>query len=269
MSTASGFQVSGNAAELYERYAVPYVLGPWAPELVELAALQRGDRVLDLACGTGVVARLAAPRVGTTGQVIGMDLNAGMLAVACRLPAPSGPPIVWVEGSATAMKLPDASIDVILCQQGLQFFPEKLAALREMRRVLVPGGRVLLSVWKSAGPYNMAVGDALEWHVDLETAVKYRASRMVPDAEDLHRLLVEAGFRDVHVRPSTMKIRLPSIEQFVLCHLSALPVAGAVAALTEMERAALARQVRAALHAYADGDDIVVPDETNLAIAYA
>ena len=269
MSKASGFQVSGNAAELYERYAVPYVLGPWAPELVEQAALQRGNRVLDLACGTGVVARLAAPRVGTTGQVIGMDLNAGMLAVARTLPAPSGPPIVWVEGSATAMELPDASFDVILCQQGLQFFPEKLAALREMHRVLVPGGRVLFSVWKSASPYNIAVGDALERHVDLETATKYRASRMVPDAEDLHRLLVEAGFRDVHVRPSTMKIRLPPIEQFVLCHLSALPVAGAVAALPEMERAALARQVRAALHAYADGDGVVVPDETNLAIAYA
>ena len=134
MSKASGFQVSGNAAELYERYAVPYVLGPWAPELVELAALQRGERVLDLACGTGVVARLAAARVGTTGQVIGMDLNAGMIEVARALPAPSGPPIVWVEGSAMAMKLPDASIDVILCQQGLQFFPEKLAALREMHR---------------------------------------------------------------------------------------------------------------------------------------
>jgi SAM-dependent methyltransferase len=88
MGEGSGFQVSGNAAELYERYAVPYVLGPWAPELVELAALKRGDRVLDLACGTGVVARLASPRVGPTGQVIGLDLNAGMLAVARTLPPP-------------------------------------------------------------------------------------------------------------------------------------------------------------------------------------
>jgi len=138
MSEASGFQVSGNAAELYERYAVPFVLGPWAPELVELAALQPGESVLDLACGTGVVARLVAPRVGTTGQVIGVDLNAGMLAVARALPAPSGSAIDWVQGSATALELPDRSIDVVLCQQGLQFFPEKLAALREMHRVLVP-----------------------------------------------------------------------------------------------------------------------------------
>lgn len=269
MREGSGFQVSGNAAELYEQYAVPYILGPWAPELVELAALRRGERVLDVACGTGVVARLAAPRVGPTGQVTGVDLNAGMLAVARTLPAPPGATIVWVEQSATALGLTDASIDVVLCQQGLQFFPDKLVALREMHRVLVPGGRALLSVWKSAGPYNLAVGDALEQHVDTETATKYRASRVAPDAEDLHRLLVEAGFREVHIRPSTMTIRLPPIQVFVLCHLSAMPVAGAVAALTEAKRAALASQVSAALQAYADGDGVAVPDETNIAIAHA
>ena len=269
MREGSGFQVSGNAAELYEQYAVPYILGPWAPGLVELAALRRGERVLDLACGTGVVARLAAPHVGSTGQVTGIDLNAGMLAVARTVPPPSGPAIVWVEASATAMGLPNASIDVILCQQGLKFFPDKLAALREMHRVLVPGGRVLLSVWKSAGPYNVAVGDALEQHVDTETAAKYRASRVVPDAEEFQRLLVESGFRDVRIRPSAMMIRLPPIEVFVLCHLSATPVAGAVAALNETGRKALASQVSTALHAYADGDGVAVPDETNIAVAHA
>lgn len=269
MHKGSGFQVSGNAAELYEQYAVPYVLGPWAPELVELAGLQRGDRVLDLACGTGVVARLAAPRVGPTGQVIGMDLNAGMLAVARTLPPPSGPTITWVEGSAVAMGLPNASIDVILCQQGLQFFPDKLAALREMHRVLVPGGRVLLSVWKSAGPYNIAVAEALEQHVGAETATKYRASRMVPSAEDLHRWLLEAGFREVRIRPSAMTIRFPAIETFVLRHLSSSPVAGAVAALSDAVRVVLAKQVHAALHTFADGDGVAVPDETNIAMAHS
>ena len=269
MSEASGFQVSGNAAELYERHAVPFVLAPWARELVELAALRQGDRVLDLACGTGVVARLAAPRVGATGQVIGLDLNSSMLTVARALPPPPGPAIDWIEGSATSMGLPDRSVDVVLCQQGLQFFPDKLAALREMHRVLVPGGRVLLSVWKSAGPYNTAVADALERYVDIGTATKYRASRNVPDAEELHRLLVEADFQEVHVRRSTMAIHLPAIEQFVLCHLSASPVAGAVAALSARGRADLAEQVRADLHAYANGDGVAVPDETNLAIAYA
>ena len=269
MTGASGFQVSNSAAELYERYAVPYVLGPWAPELVELAALQPGDRVLDLACGTGVVARLAAAQVGSTGQVIGLDLNAGMLAVARALPPPTGAAIAWTEGSAMAIDLADRSVDVVLCQQGLQFFPDRRTALREMHRVLVPGGRLVLSVWKSAGPYNTAVGNALERHVDSDTAMKYRANRMVPGAEQLQRLLVEAGFGAVHVRSSRMTIALPPIEQFVLDHLSSSPVAAAVSALTDAKRAALAADVRTVLHSYADGHGVAVPDETNIAVARA
>jgi ubiquinone/menaquinone biosynthesis C-methylase UbiE len=265
----SGFQVSGNAAELYERYAVKYFIGPWAPGLVAAAALQPGQRVLDVACGTGVVAHLAASKVRPTGHVTGLDINAGMLAVARSLALPIGTSVTWVEGSAVAMDLPDASFQVVLCQQGLQFFPDKLAALRQMRRVLVPDGRVLLSVWKSEGPYNAAVGDALEQHVGTEAATKYRASRVVPDAEELDRLLLAAGFRDVSIRPSVMTVRLPSIDSFVLNHLSALPVAGAVAALNEKERAALASQVRAALQAYADNGGVAVPDQTNIAIAHA
>ncbi|MGH8635175.1 MAG: class I SAM-dependent methyltransferase [Burkholderiales bacterium] len=267
MSEQSGYQVSGNAAELYEQYATRYFMGPWAPELVELAALRRGERVLDLACGTGLLARLAAPEVGPAGQVTGLDFNSGMLAVARTLPSPSGASITWVEGSASAMDIPDASFDVILCQQGLQFFPDKPKALREMRRVLAPGGRVLLSVWKAAGPYNIAVGEALERHVGTETATKYRASRIVPDARELDRLLLETGFRAVEVRPSSKVIRLPSIEKFVLGHLSSSPVAAAVAALKEEGRAIMAQQVKSALQPYAEGDGVAVPDEINIAMA--
>jgi SAM-dependent methyltransferase len=127
MSEQSGFQLSGEAAKLRERYSIRYFIGPWAPGLVALAALKPGERVLDLACGTGLVARIAAPEVGPTGQVTGLDINAGMLAVARSLPPPSGGSITWVEGDAGAMDFPDASFEVILCQQGLQFFPDKPA----------------------------------------------------------------------------------------------------------------------------------------------
>lgn len=264
MGEQSGFQISGDAAKLRERYSLSH---SWAPGLVALAALQPGERVLDVACGTGLVTRLAAPEVGPTGQVTGLDYNAGMLAVARSLPPPSGASVTWVEGDAGAMDFPDASFEVILCQQGLQFFPDRPAALREMHRVLVLGGRVLLSVWKSRGPYNLAVGEALERHVGVETATQFRASRVVPDAKALYRLLVEAGFRAVEIRPSAMTIRLLSLETFVLGHLSAMPVAGAVAAISEEQRAALARQVKAALQSNADGDGVAVPDEINIAMA--
>lgn len=268
MGEQSGYQVTADAAHMRERYSVRYFIGPWAPGLIAVAALQQGERVLDVACGTGVVTRLAASAVGPTGQVTGVDINAAMLAVARSLAPPSGLSITWVEGNAVAMDFPDASFDVILCQQGLQFFPDKAAALREMHRVLVPSGRVVLSVWKSAGPYNVAVADALEHHVGVEAATRFRASRIVPDAEALYRLLIEAGFPVVEIRPSTMTIRLPALETFVLGHLSGMPIAAAVAALSEEQRAALGKQVKSALELYADGTGVAVPDAVNIATAH-
>jgi ubiquinone/menaquinone biosynthesis C-methylase UbiE len=263
------WQVTGDAAELYERYPARYVLGPWVPDLVARAGLRRGERVLDLACGTGLVARLAAPAVGPTGRVTGLDLNPGMLAVARAQPAPSGAPITWLEASALATNLPDHSFDVILCQQGFQFFPDRPAALRETRRLLVAGGRLLLSVWRIVGPYHHAVEEALARHVGAEATSRFAASRVVPDAAELHRLVLEAGFRDVAVHAFAMNITYPPIEDFVLRHLSATPVAGAVAIAGPQARASLARQVSAALAAYADGDDVTVPDETNIVTAVA
>ena len=161
------WQLSGNAAELYERYVVPYFLGPWTPELVAVAALRPGERVLDVACGTGVVARLAAPQVGPAGQVTGLDLNPGMLAVARALPPPSGATLTWVECSAMAMDVPDATFEVVLCQQGLQFFPDKPAAVREMKRVLMPNGRVAVASWLSLSelPEFRALNEVAERHV--------------------------------------------------------------------------------------------------------
>jgi len=190
-----------------------------------MAALQRGERVLDLACGTGVVARLAAQQVGPTGQVTGLDLNTRMLAHTRELSQPSGVLIEWTEGNALSMDFPDASFDVILCQQGLQFFPEKLTALREMHRVLAPGGRVLLSVWKTLSPYSIAVGTALERYVGVEAAVRYRTAREVLHAKELRSFLAKAGFLDAHIYPCAMTVRLPPVEAFVLNHLASTPVA--------------------------------------------
>ncbi len=131
----------------------PTVFSPWATDLLELAKLRPGERVLDVACGTGIVARGAAAQIGTTGAVTGLDLNPGMLNVARARPTPFGAAVTWVEGSALAMPLPDAAFDAVLCQQGVQFFPDQSAGLREMHRVLVPGGRVLLSVWEGPTPF--------------------------------------------------------------------------------------------------------------------
>lgn len=267
MSPHEQWQVTLQAAELYERCPARYILGPWAPLLVDAAGVAAGERVLDVACGTGVVARIAAERVGPTGRVVGLDLNPGMIAVARSLPPPIGAPVEWIERSAVDLRLPDASFDAVLCQQGLQFFPDKSVALQEMRRVLVNGGRLALSVWNSTGLYNTAVGEALARFVSNAVAAQFCASRKVPAREELQRLATEAGFSDVDVRVSRINVRLPRLDKFALDHLSATPVASTIAAAEPEAREKLGASVMKQLQDYADGDGVTYPEETHVLTA--
>jgi SAM-dependent methyltransferase len=267
LSQASGYQISADAAKAREQCSVRYMMTPWAPGLVATAALQPGERVLDLACGSGLIARLAAQQVGPSGRVTGVDINASMLDVARSLPPPAGASITWVQSSAEAMDLPDAEFDAVLCQQGFQFFPDKPGALSEMRRVLVPGGRLAFSVWTGPGPFQIAIGEGLERQVDPDLARRFRLHRVVPDADTLHRMLVAAGFRDVEIRQRAMSVRLPPMDSFLLSNLSGTPLAEALARVSEERRAALVAHVEAALQPYADRDGVSVPDEINIATA--
>ena len=122
MAQHEQWQLTGSSAVLFQRYIVPLITSLWAADLIDRSAPSEGERVLDVACGTGVVARGASERMGT-GRVVGLDLNAGMLAVARTVPQESGPQVEWYEASAQSMPFPDASFDLVLCQLGLQFFP--------------------------------------------------------------------------------------------------------------------------------------------------
>lgn len=165
----AGIAYEGNPPANYERYFVPAIGAPLATDLVRLAALRPGERVLDVACGTGVVARFASRQVGDGGTVAGLDVNPGMLAVA-RSATPPGMRITWHEASAESMPLPTGSFDAVLCQMGLQFVPDKHAALREMWRVLAPGGRLLLNVPGPAPRPFAIMAEALARHVGAEAA---------------------------------------------------------------------------------------------------
>ena len=148
MSQQGQWQVAGSAPEVYERDLVPAVFGPWATILIGLAPPKVGDRVIDIACGTGIVARIAAAKVGPSGAVAGVDLNPGMLNVARSLKTTDdAAPVQWQEASADKLPFPDGSFDVAYCQLGLQFFADRPAALREMRRVLFTRGRLAVMVW--------------------------------------------------------------------------------------------------------------------------
>jgi ubiquinone/menaquinone biosynthesis C-methylase UbiE len=264
MKTNGRWQIAREAAELYERVVARHILAPWAPLLVDAAHLAGGERVLDLACGTGVVTRIAAQRVGPRGRVTGVDLNAEMLGVARSLPAPDGAPVEWLEGSALAIPSPDASVDAVLCQQGLQFFPDKALSLREMRRVLDRGGRLALSVWSSVGLYNSAVGEALARFVGEDTASRFCASRKVPGKQELERFAAEAGFAGVNVRISRMNIHLPRLDRFVLEHLAGTPVAASIAAVDPESRKNIGAGVMRELQRFNDGDGVTYPEEIHV-----
>ena len=142
MTEQESWQVSGAAAEVYERCFVPAIFGQWAPQLVDAAGVSLADRVLDVGCGTGILARAAADRVADEAQVTGLDINEGMLAVARRV----RPELEWQQGDAAQLPHEDGTFDVVLCQMALMFFPDRTAALRELARVTRPGGTVALSV---------------------------------------------------------------------------------------------------------------------------
>lgn len=222
------------AAETYEQYFVPAMFVPWATILLRHASLRPGERVLDVACGTGIVARLAAPLVGSNGQVVALDLNQAMLAVARARPAPSGATITWQEGNAMALPAPDRAFDVVLCQHGLQFIPDRAGAVREMRRVLVHGGRALVIVLQALArhPVFEALIESAARHLSLPISAV-----MIPftlcDADELRDFFISAGFEKVDVFPESTKVRFPEPERFV--PLALMSTAWAVPALAQME----------------------------------
>ena len=242
-------------AATYERYFVPAIGAPLARHLVELAALTRGERVLDVACGTGVVARLAAERVGAA-AVAGVDINAGMLDVARR--TANGASIEWHEASATALPLPDHSFDVVLCQMGLQFIADRAGALRELKRVVVPGGRIVLNVPGPTPPALAVLERGLEEHVGADAARFVTAVFSLHDVEEVRGLLGAAGFAEPEARSDRRTLRLPRPEEFLWQYLGSTPLAPAAAALPPDRRAALERDFAAGAEPFVEAGQLVV-----------
>jgi ubiquinone/menaquinone biosynthesis C-methylase UbiE len=265
--TVSYRTFSDNAAENYERYFVPAIGEPVARDLVERAALREGERVLDVACGTGIVARFAAEQVGATGTVAGLDVHPAMLAVA-RSVIPDDTTVDWHQASAEAMPLPDGVFDVVLCQMGLQFIADKAAALAEMRRVLAPGGRLLLNAPGPTPPPLAVIADALATHVAPEVAGFVHAVFSLHDPDAVRELLDAAGFTDVVVDHRVKTLRVPPPRDFLWQYVHSTPMAGALAQTDEAARAALEADVVERCQPYVDEDALIADVGMLTAIAH-
>src|SRR5688500_7507657 len=236
-----GKTYGGSAPENYERYFVPAIGAPFAADLVAQAELRAGERVLDVACGTGIVARLAAERVSASGSVAALDINPAMLAVARDVNRAVNPPIRWYESTAESMPLPDDAFDVVFCQLGLQFVEDRHAALREMRRVVARRGRVLVSVPTPTAFFGV-LEDALARHLPAGAPFMRTVFALNDDAE-IERLFRVAGFRDVELRRYTRELRLPPPRDALWQYLQSTPLAAAVAEASDAVRSALERDV--------------------------
>ncbi len=228
--------------ENYERFFVPAIGKPLANDLVRLAALRPGERILDVACGTGIVARLASQQVGSNGTVAGLDVNPGMLGVA-RSVTPADMSIEWHESGAEDMPLPDEAFDVVLCQISLQFMADKLAALQEMRRVLVPGGRLILNVPGPTAKTFAVLAEAMERHISSQAAGFVTHVFSLHDTTEIQLLLSKAGFHDIAVQADNKVLNLPPPKEFLWQYVHSTPLAGVVAEVDEDALAALEREV--------------------------
>ena len=261
---------SPSFAEQYERFLVRPLFEPWARLLLDRVPLARGASVLDVACGTGIVARIARRRVGDSGRVVGTDRSAPMLAVARAIE----PAVEWREGDATGpLAVGGERFDAVFCHQGLQFFDDRPAAVRAMRRALVPGGRLGVGVWRALEENEL-------FHDLVRVAERFvgpveDTRHAFPDADALHRLLREAGFDDVEVEPLSRETRF-ELDPAVLARLNAMAVIGRTACgqqLSESERAKLALVIAeeslATVALYSDGSAITCRTSANLATARA
>jgi len=213
MDMARTGQLTTSAADVYEEFFLPALFQEWAPRLVEMAQLQPGHGVLDVACGTGVVARAAAHHVGPTGTIVGLDRNDGMLAVARR----KAPHIDWRQGRAEALPFDSNSFDAVMSQFGLMFFDDRRAAIAEMWRVLRPGGCLVLAVWDTIEntPGYAAVTELLQRLFGQEVADALRAPYALGDRDVLRGLLAEAGVRAPEIVTQDGTARFPSIDAWV------------------------------------------------------
>lgn len=240
----------------YARNLTPVVFEPWARKLIERARLRPAIAVLDVACGPGTVARLAAERVGESGKVVGCDISEPMLAVAAAIhAAPGAAPVSYLACPAEAIAVEDSSFQAVLCQQGVQFFPDRLAGLREMRRALEPGAAMHVAVWASERPLGL-FGSIMEAVAASGLAEPFprafdAASYGLP-ASELQQLLEGAQMREISLETVELECVFSAGEDAVAA-IGGTPFGPLVAQLPDAARERIGADLLRRLDADAGG----------------
>ena len=267
MTTSTAWQLGQEAAQRYEEILTPVILGPFAQALVNFAGVQPGECVVDVGCGTGAAARYAATFAESTGAIIGVDVNPGMIAVATAVSAATHDALRWRVADATELPLEDATVDLVLCAQSLQFMREKaLPALVEMRRVLRPGGRVAVSLWCAIeeNPYFHILVEAITRHIGADTAAGLHSAFALSDLDEISELLCNADFRQIECAVAQLNLPLPELTDWVPRHIGATPMAASFRQSALTVQAHVIQDVITELGTYSHNGEVVVPFQSHL-----
>jgi ubiquinone/menaquinone biosynthesis C-methylase UbiE len=265
-------------ARTYQDHFGPAIFEPHSRITVGFATPQPGEIALDLACGTGILTRHVAAAAGPTGSVVGVDLNPAMVEVARSLPSPPGSaPIAYRAGDALTVDLPEGECDLVVCQQGLQFFPDRATGARRMRRAVHDRGRAVVAVWRSLEhhPLLEALEDAAMIHLRALDGAVDRDDLTAPfsfgDPEELRTCLLDAGFADVEMHERAVDTRFGDPDRFV--ELLQTAYAAVVPALVQDPQAfatyvaRVEEDTRALVTPYRDGDHVGYPMHALIAVA--
>jgi SAM-dependent methyltransferase len=260
---ASGFQLTGNAAALYESQKVPAMFGPLADATLKQVPLHSDDVVLDIACGTGIVARKVREVIGPEARIVGTDLNAGMIDIARNLVDEQSRSCEWEVADATDLPFADKSFSIAFCQQGLQFIPDKERVIGEVHRLLRPSGRLAWTVWSGKSEFILPIAEALDRHVSDAVAEKSLAPYAC-DSRTLVPMMERTGFIDIAIEDFAIERVMPASEKAVRDELLGLPVASEIMAKGDEVLNKLVQDTMAAFDRHRRGTDFVIPQVTSL-----
>lgn len=259
-------------AQMYEKYIVQSTFVPWTPILIDLAKPQPGEHVLDMACGTGIVARHLAPIIGKKGKIVGVDISPSMLQVAQTIAKKQGLEAEWIEAKGENTGLPDHSFDLIICQQGLQFFSDRKAGVKEMLRVLKPRGRAVVSVWTSLENHQIweAVCRSESKHLNIPLS-QVSTPWTMGNAKELNILFENAGFKEIEIKTETELVRYPSADTFIELSLAAAVAMMPHLAQDEAKKAnlieATKKDTEHILQEYNTANGLIFPMQSNIVVA--
>lgn len=263
------FQLQGSASRIYEEQKVPAIFRPLAAATLAKFSISPDDIVLDVACGTGIVARTVREMAAPSVRLTGVDLNTGMIETARVIAGGMDPPISWEVASAAEMPFADGEFSAVLCQQGIQFFPDDRAAVQEMRRVLMPGGRIGITVWAGVSPFFQALADAIIRHVSPEAAQQSLAPFSYDGASRLPPMLAAAGFIDIDVSQVTIDRTISDPGVDIEKEIMGNPVGPKVADKGPGTMATIIGEIIDACAGYKRGNGLVVPQTASLITARA